>query len=278
MASPSAGGGPASHHEIQTLMLVNGCSPPDAVRFCEEMKGAPMCMSGLRCVESCLNCHLRSSNFFCDLSQESIEAFNKIKHAAVFPEHAVVLVEGQNPWGIFILCQGRVKLSTTSREGKTLIVRIAEAGEVLGLHAVVTGGRYELTVETMQPCQLNFVGREDMLHFLKGHADASLHAIQHLARDCSDSYGVVRSIGLSHSVSERFARFLLETAADGEVSNGKVRVRLAMTHEEISQLVGTSRETITRLLSEFRKNAMAELKGSTLIIHNRPALKNLVRT
>ena len=79
-----------------------------------------MSVSGLNCVESCLNCHLRSSNFFCDLSQESIEAFNKIKHAAVFPEHAVVLAEGQSPCGIFILCQGRAKLSTTSREGKTL--------------------------------------------------------------------------------------------------------------------------------------------------------------
>jgi len=55
-----------------------------------------------------------------------------------------------------------------------------------------------------------------------------------------------------------------------------VRVRLAMTHEEISQLVGTSRETITRLLSEFRRNELAELKGSMLIIHNHPALKNLV--
>jgi CRP/FNR family transcriptional regulator len=236
-----------------------------------------MSMSGLKCVESCVTCHLRSRSFFCDLSPTSIEAFNKIKHAAVFPEHAVVLVEGQKPWGIFILCQGRAKLSTTSRDGKTLIVRIAEAGEVLGLHAVITGGLYELTVETMQPCQLNFVGREDMLHFLRDHSDASLHAIQHLARDCSSSYGVVRSIGLSHSVSERFARFLLETSADGEVTNGTTRARLAMTHEEISQLVGTSRETITRLLSEFRKNEMAELKGSTLIIHNRPALKSLLR-
>ncbi len=233
-------------------------------------------MSSLKCVESCLNCHLRSRNFFCDLSPESIEDFNRIKHAAVFPEHAVVLVEGQNPWGVFILCQGKAKLSTTSRDGKTLIIRIAEAGEILGLHAVITGGPYELTVETMQPCQLNFVGREDMRRFLKDHGDASLRATEHLARDCSDAYGVVRTIGLSHSVSERFARFLLETAADGEVSNGSVRVRLAMTHEEISQLVGTSRETITRLLSEFRRNEFAELRGSTLIIHNRPALKNLV--
>src|SRR6266481_9005532 len=109
------------------------------------------------------------------------------------------------------------------------------------------------------------------------HSDAALHATQHLARDCSDAYGVVRVIGLSHSVSERFARFLLETAAEGEVSNGTVRVRLAMTHEEISQLVGTSRETITRLLSEFRRGDMAELKGSILIIHNQPALRNMVR-
>ncbi|MGB8012570.1 MAG: Crp/Fnr family transcriptional regulator [Terriglobales bacterium] len=233
-------------------------------------------MSGLNCVESCLNCHLRSSNFFCNLSPESIEAFNKIKHAAVFPEHAVVLVEGQRPYGIFVLCQGRAKLSTTSRDGKTLIVRIAEAGEILGLHAVVTGGCYELSVETMQPCQLNFVGREDMLRFLKEYADACFHATQHLARDCSDSYGVARTIGLSHSVSERFARFLLDTAGDNEVSGGTVRVRLAMTHEEISQLIGTSRETITRLLSEYRRNELAELKGSMLIIHNHPALKNMV--
>jgi CRP/FNR family cyclic AMP-dependent transcriptional regulator len=233
-------------------------------------------MSGLHCVESCLDCRLRKRSFFCNLSPESIEAFNRIKHAAVFPEHAVVLVEGQNPCGIFILCQGRAKLSTTSRDGKTLIVRIAEAGEVLGLHAVITGGPYELTVETMQPCQLNFVGREDMRRFLSEHADAGLHAIQHLARDCSDSYGVVRTIGLSHSVSERFARFLLDTASDSQVSRGRVRVRLAMTHEEISRLVGTSRETITRLLSEFRRNDLAELMGSMLIIHNHSALKNLV--
>lgn len=231
---------------------------------------------GMKCVETCVSCHLRSRSFFCDLSRESIADFDKIKHAALFPEHAVVLVEGQSAWGIFVLCQGRAKLSTTSRDGKTLIIRIAEAGEVLGLHAVVTGNPYQLTVETMQPCQLDFVGREDMLRFLDEHVDASFRAIQHLARDCSDSYGVVRTIGLSHSVTERFAKFLLETAAEGHVNRGSVRVRLAMTHEEISQLIGTSRETITRLLSEFRRNDLAELKGSMLIIHNRPALQNLV--
>jgi CRP/FNR family transcriptional regulator, cyclic AMP receptor protein len=224
----------------------------------------------------CLTCHLRSDDFFCALSQESLKAFNQIKHGAVFPEGAVIFVEGQTPRGIVMLCQGQAKLSTTSRDGKTLIFRIARAGEVLGLDAVVTGKTYELTAETMQPCLLNFVGRKDFLRFLKGHADACLHAAQHISRDCRDAYDVVRSIGLSQSVSGRVAKFLLASATDGRVTNGVVRARLALTHEDIAQLVGTSRETITRTLSGFRKKDIVELKGSTLIIHNKPALERFV--
>src|SRR5579884_2954282 len=111
---------------------------------------------GLPCVENCLTCQLRSENFFCALPEESLAAFNEIKHATVFPEGTVIFLEGQAPRGIFMLCQGQAKLSTTARDGKTFILRIAKAGEVLGLHASVTGKPYELTAKTMQPCQVNF--------------------------------------------------------------------------------------------------------------------------
>jgi CRP/FNR family transcriptional regulator, cyclic AMP receptor protein len=231
---------------------------------------------GLPCVENCLTCHLRSENFFCALPKESLAAFNQVKHATVFPEGAVIFLEGQIPRGIFMLCQGQAKLSTTTRDGKTFILRIAKAGEVLGLHATVTGRPYELTVETMQPCQLNFVSREDFLPFLKKHGDACLHAAQLISRDFQDACNVIRSVGLSHSISERLAKFLLESSAEGQVTNGAVRTKLALTHEDISQLIGTSRESITRTLSEFRKKEIVELKGSTLIIHNKPALERLV--
>jgi CRP/FNR family cyclic AMP-dependent transcriptional regulator len=224
----------------------------------------------------CLSCHLRTDSFFCALSQESLEAFNQIKHAAVFPERAVIFIEGQAPRGIFMLCQGQAKLTTTSRDGKTFILRIAKSGEALGLHAVVTGKPYEVTVETMQPCRLNFVNREDFLRFLKAHGDACLHAAQQISRECREAYEVVRSIGLSRSVSGRVAEFLLASATDGRVMNGEVRTRLALTHEEIAQLTGTSRETITRILSEFRKKDIIELKNSTLTIHNKLALEQLV--
>ncbi len=231
---------------------------------------------GLGCVDNCLTCHLRSDNFFCALPQESLAAFNQIKHATLFPEGATIFLEGQTPRGIFMLCQGQAKLSTSSRDGKTFILRLAKPGEVLGLDAVVTGKPHALTVETMQPSQLNFVNREDFLRFLNEHGDACLHAAQHIGRECQDAYNVVRSIGLSHSASGKVARFLLASATDGVVKKGILRVRLALTHEEIGQLTGISRETITRTLSEFRKKDILELKGCTLIIRNKPALEQLV--
>jgi CRP/FNR family transcriptional regulator, cyclic AMP receptor protein len=231
---------------------------------------------GLPCVENCLTCHLRSEKFFCALPQESLKAFNHIKLAEAFPEGAVIFLEGQTPRGIFLLCQGQAKLSTTARDGTTFILRIAKAGEVLGLHATVTGRPYEWTVETMQRCQFTVVNREDFLRFLKEHGDACLQAAQQISRDCKDAYDVVRSIGLSRSVSERVAKFLLASATDGQVTNGVVRTSLALTHEDIAQLTGTSRETITRILSGFRKKDIIELKNSILTIHDKPALERLV--
>ena len=89
------------------------------------------------------------------------------------------------------------------------------------------------------------------------------------------AYEVIRSIGLSHSASEKLARLLLQWSADGQAINGQVRLKLALTHEEIAQLIGTSRETVTRMLGDFRKKRILELTGSTLLIHNLAELERL---
>jgi CRP/FNR family transcriptional regulator, cyclic AMP receptor protein len=231
---------------------------------------------GLQITENCLICKLRQSGFFCDLPRPSLEALEKIKYASAFPQGAVLFVEGQAPRGIYIICSGRVKLSTTSRDGKTLILRIAESGEVLGLHATVSGKPYELTAETLQPCQLDFIRREDFLKFLQNHADACLNAAQHLSKNCQDAYEMIRSLGLSHSVSEKLARLLLEWSTDGDTTPEGIRIKVALTHEEIAQLIGTSRETVTRVLGEFREKKVAQLRGSTLVIQDKAALERLV--
>src|ERR1700758_4800115 len=99
---------------------------------------------GLDIIESCLTCKMRADRIFCDLPTPSLQAFETIKYATAYPKGAVLFVEGQAPRGIFVLCKGRVKLSICATDGKTLILKIAEPGEVLGLSASVSGKPYEL--------------------------------------------------------------------------------------------------------------------------------------
>src|SRR5262249_10446604 len=121
------------------------------------------------------------------------------------PERGLSFVEGQTPRGVYILCQGRTKLMATTSDGRSLIVKIAQPGGILGLHAVVSGKPYELTVETLPPSQLAFIGCDDFLRILKSHGDACLQAAMQLSQECQSAYHVIRSIGLSHSISEKMA-------------------------------------------------------------------------
>lgn len=233
---------------------------------------------GIQITEDCLLCKLRQSGYFCNLPPASLQELDKVKYASAYPQGAVLFVEGQAPRGVYMICGGRVKLSTTSRDGKTLILRIAQAGEVLGLHATVSGKPYELTAEALQPCQLDFIRCDDFLRFLQNHADACLNAAQHLSKNCQSAYEMIRSLGLSHSVAEKLARLLLEWSSDGDASKEGIRIKVSLTHEEIAQLIGTSRETVTRVLGEFRQKKLAQLRGSTLVILDKPALERMIDT
>ena len=229
---------------------------------------------GMELVEDCLSCKLCSEGFFCHLPKATMEAFQPLKFTVAYPAGATLFVEGQVCRGIYILCKGRVKLSGSSIEGQTLIFKIAKPGEVLGLNASVAGIPHEATAETGQPCQLNFVKRTDFLKFLTEHGDACMHAAIHLSRECQQAYHQLRSFVVT-SAPERIARLMLEWSHDDfKVATAK-GIKVALTHDEIGQIIGMSRETVTRTLANFRKQRIAELHGSTLMIQNMSAIQRL---
>lgn len=231
---------------------------------------------GLDIIENCLSCKMRAEHIFCDLPANALHSFEEIKYATAYPKGAVLFVEGQSPRGIFVLCKGRVKLSICSTDGKTLILKIAEPGEVLGLSATVSGKTYELTAETIDPCQVNFVKREDFLRFLKEHADACFRVAEQLSDKYNTACREIRSLGLSHSAAEKLAKLLLEwSSRSGESNKQEPRLRLSLTHEEIAQMIGTSRETVTRLFAELKKRQIVHARGATLVIRNKVALRAL---
>ena len=235
-----------------------------------------------RIIEDCLKCSFREQRLFCDLSREALIRLQNIKATSIYPKGALLCLEGQAPRGVFVLCTGRAKLSTTSSEGKSIILRIAEPGEVLGLTAAVSGTPYEATVETLEPSQANFISQGDFIRFLQEHPDVGLRVAKQLTHNCKCAYGEIRSLGLSNSVPERMAKLILEWAERPLELPAKkpheTAIRVTLTQEEIAQFIGTSRETVSRVLTGFRRRGWLRVKGATWTILNRPALEGLVTT
>jgi CRP/FNR family cyclic AMP-dependent transcriptional regulator len=226
--------------------------------------------------ESCQKCTLRREGFFCNFSPASLGDLDSLRLTTSYPQGATLFMEGESARGVMVLCKGRVKVSMNSSDGRTMILRVNKPGEVLGLHAVVSNRPYQATAETLEPCQVSFVRREDFLRLLKQHGDASMSAAAQLSNNYQTACDQVRALGLSHSAPEKMARFLLDWAASGQQTQQGMRARLTLTHEEIGQIIGTSRETVTRTLGEFRNHNYATLKGSMLFIQNRAALGNFI--
>lgn len=231
---------------------------------------------GMEIIESCMACPVSKERLFCNLSPESLAGLDAISSSATYPKGTVLFVEGQEPRGVFVICNGRVKLSLSSSQGKSLILRIAQEGEIVGLPGTISGRPYEVTAEALEPIQANFIRREELLQFLREHGDAAVRVAEMLCLIYQAAYQELKSIGLSGSAAEKLARFILDLSHTQQDGDGPIRALLTLTHEEIAEMLGSSRETVTRLFSSFKKKQLIEVNGSTLIIKNKAALEAIV--
>ena len=230
---------------------------------------------GLDIVDDCNQCTNSNASFFCGFSRPVLESLNQISHKTTLPAGAILFVEGQEPRGIFIVCSGRVNLSTTSREGKVLILKTAMPGDTLGLSASISGMGYETTAETATPCQLSFIDRKHFLELMQSHSETGLRVAQCLSRDYQSAYRDIHDLVLTRSSAGKLARLLLSQSAKQGWNIDEPCVAIPMTHEEMAQRIGASRETVTRLLSNLRKKQLIRLDGPALVIRDRSGLEAL---
>lgn len=223
--------------------------------------------------ESCCSCNFRRGGFFCQPSADELKHFDALKHVSVYPAGAFLFSEQQKSRGIYLLCEGQVKLSFSSSEGKTLVLRIAKPGEVLGLLSAVSGNPYEVTAETLRPCQTAFVDNNDFQKFLRKHPIVFQSVATHLGWEYKAACEQLCTVGLGSLVFGRVAKFLLNWSVEAGAPGHGARFILALTHEQIAEHIGITRESVTRALSEFRGRGLIESHGSTFVIADRTALQ-----
>jgi len=210
---------------------------------------------GLNIIDNCLTCPVREEQLFCNLSPLAVQKLNDIKSTAIYPKSAMLFLEGQQPRGSVRLCAGNAKLSTSSSEGKTITIKVSEPGDVLGLNATISGRPYEVTAEMIEPGQANFISRDALLHFLREHGEVALRVAEQLSRNYYSAYEEIRTLGLTSSPAEKLTKLLLSWTARAEQTTSPIKVRLTLTHAEIAEMIGSTRETVSRLFSDLRKSS-----------------------
>src|SRR5713226_9340179 len=214
----------------------------------------------------------------CNSPISEVRGLDNVKVGKYYPRGSVLFVEGQQARGVYVLCEGRAKVSIASAEGKTLVLRIAQSGDLLGINATLTGQPYGATAETLERCRLDFISRADFLTLLARDKKAYLGVAQYLGNKLSGVVEHTRLLFLSQSASEKLARLLVRWCNElGKRTPQGIRITSGLTHEEMGQMICASRETVTRVLSEFKRKHIVNLAGSAIFVRNRKALESVAR-
>lgn len=201
------------------------------------------------------------------LDSAQMEEYQSLERTALYPSRKVLFQEDEESSNLFRIVSGQVKISICSSGGRRLAFAIAGAGEFLDLASVITGYPYCTTAETIHPCTLAVISSQKFHIFLARHPETCRYFFRQLGAQYNMFCSTVRLIGLDSAAPHKLARLLLQwcetrgrTTADG------VQINVSLTHEEIGEFIGSSRETVSRLFGEFRERRLVVVRGSKIII------------
>ena len=190
-----------------------------------------------------------------------------------FHDRGIVLfAEGEPAQGIYVLKRGCAAVSVSSSEGRVVILRLAHPGEMLGLSCVLRNSYYDTTVKTLSPCCIDFMSRAQLMDFIERNQAGANALLMLLSRELSELTERTRSLLLPQTVSARLANLLLECGRES------ARIEKVFTQEEIAQMIGSSRETVTRLLADLRRRNIIRITSDSVVICDRRALENMLES
>ena len=174
------------------------------------------------------------------------ESFSAISHQTTYPADATLFVEGQNLRGVFLLCSGKVKRSTRSRDGKVLILKMAGPGEMLGPERRDLGDGIRTHRRDCGAVPGELRAARPLLDLLQWHGEAGLRSAQALSREFQSAYCDIHDLILARSSAGKLVKLLLSWTPTSANTTQEIRVCPGLTHEEMAQMIGASREIARR--------------------------------
>lgn len=196
---------------------------------------------------------------------------------SLHPRGKVLFAEGETARGIYLLRSGRAAVSISSSEGRLVILRIAHAGEVLGLNSTLQNCSHDTTVKTLEPCRTDFIARAELIEVMTRGNLATQAIMKVLSQELTELVERTRSLLLPQTTSARLAKLLLEWTNGNGFDTSPAKIDRVLTHEELAQMICSSRETVTRMLAMLSTRQIIEINSDIILIRDRAALEAIAQ-
>lgn len=215
----------------------------------------------------CEQCPSKGDGVFCELEEMELGELDKHKVINKYKKGQTLFVQGNHPFGIYCVSTGNIKVTKVGADGKESIVRICQGGDILGHRSLFTEEQYTATATAMEECEVCFIDKKFILKLISEKPSVSLSVINKLSKDMGSAETKLSSFH-QKNVRERLAELLLvlRRTHGTKMEDGKVKLDIKLTREEMATMIGTANETLIRFISEFKEEGLIEQSGKTLII------------
>ena len=204
-----------------------------------------------------------------------MKSLDRAKTTNAYKPHQVIFYEGNQPYGLYCLRRGKVKVYKIDADGHQQIVRLAGSGDMLGYRCLLACEAYSATAETLEESEICFIDKTTFLHLLETHPGTAKHVMERLALDLRYAEDQVTNI-VHKNVRERLAElFLLFQVKYGRKTKSGIELEISLTREEFAELIGTTQESVIRLMSEFKQDGLIAVEGRKVTLLD---LKRLTET
>lgn len=225
---------------------------------------------------SCQICDVRLNNIFNCVKENHLPVVARKKTCSLYKKGEIIFNQGDLPAGLYCVNSGKIKVFQTGEEGREQIIRFTKGGDIMGYRALLNNDAFSCSAVALDDCNVCFIPRDTFFALLQSNPQLSLDLLKLLAADLR--FAENRITGLAQKpVRERMAEALLFLVETYGYENDNKTLNLAMTREEIANLVGTVSETCIRILTEFKNDGLIETHGKKIIILNFKGLEKIVK-
>lgn len=227
----------------------------------------------------CQKCGLYKSSIFADLSPEHWAELEKSRTVVRYKPQQVIFHEGHQPFGLYCLSAGKVKIYTTSDgTADPQIVRLSGPGDILGFLALISGNPYTSTAEALEDTDVCFIDKQTFFHFLEESPQTSRHVMSVLAKEVQWLESQRVSLVQKRVRSRLAETFVMLQDKFGKKDPAGTRLNIDLTRQELAEMIGTTPESVIRTIAEFKQSGYISTDGSYITILDTREIAKIANT